>query len=199
MCGRFVLKSIEGIAGRFRLRWVGVPTRRVEISEWTGEIGSYNTRPTNTVAAVTNPDGERQLEPMRWGLIPFWWRESSPPKFATFNARNDRLTSGTWREPVKRSRCLVPAHGFYEWTGPKGRRIPHDIHRIDGEILAFAGLADTWANPETGEALWIDPGTTRIEDVEHLVAPYEWAGMADHVVPPLRGDGPHLIEPAATS
>ena len=228
MCGRFVLENVEGLVGRFRLRWVGTPTRRIEVSEWAGQVEGYNIRPTNTVAAIANPGGERQLELMRWGLIPFWWKQADPPKFATFNARDDKLTSGTWREPVKRSRCLVPAHGFYEWTGPKGRRVPHYIHRIDGEPFAFAGLADTWTTPATGElvrscsiittspnefmraihnrmpvvlpdseaeALWIDPETTRLEDVTHLVSPYEWAGMTEHVVAPLRGDGPHLIEP----
>ncbi len=46
-----------------------------------------------------------------------------------------------------------PPLGFYENTGPKGRRVPHYIHRIDGEVFAFAGLADTWTNPETGEVI----------------------------------------------
>ena len=51
--------------------------------------------------------------------------------------------------------------------------------------------------PDTeAEDLWVDPGTTRLQDVKHLVSPYEWEGMTEHVVAPLRGDGPHLIEPA---
>lgn len=218
-----------GLAGRFNLRWVNVSEQRVEVSEWAHRgFGSYNISPTSTVVAITSPDGDRYLEFMRWSLIPFWWREADPPKFATFNARDDRLDSGMWREPVKRSRCLVPAHGFFEWTGPKGKRVPHYIHRADGDLFAFAGLADTWTNPGTGEvirscsivttspnefmkpihnrmpvilpdteaeALWVDPKTTRLEDVQHLVTPREWEGMAEHAVAPLRGDGPELIEP----
>ena len=98
-------------------------------------------------------------------------------------------------------------------------------------MFAFAGLADTWANPGTGEVvrscsiittspnefmkpihnrmpavlpdteaetLWTDPGTARLEDIKHLVSPYDWEGMTEHLVAPLRGDGPHLIKPATT-
>jgi putative SOS response-associated peptidase YedK len=35
---------------------------------------------------------------------------------------------------------VIPADGFYEWTGPKHARQPFWIHRRDGELLLFAGL-----------------------------------------------------------
>ena len=34
----------------------------------------------------------------------------------------------------------MPADGFYEWTGPRGKRQPLNIHRSDGFPLALAGL-----------------------------------------------------------
>ena len=35
---------------------------------------------------------------------------------------------------------MIPASGFYEWTGPSDARQPLWIHRRDGDLLFFAGL-----------------------------------------------------------
>jgi putative SOS response-associated peptidase YedK len=35
---------------------------------------------------------------------------------------------------------VIPASGFYEWTGPSYARQPFWIHRRDGDLLFFAGL-----------------------------------------------------------
>jgi putative SOS response-associated peptidase YedK len=235
MCGRYVLVDDETGIGAVFFYWQDLTREQWDQLFRDGKVmpvrKSYNISPTTMNPIVTaGPDGERRLELARWGLIPNWWKESSPPKFATFNARDDKLDSGTWRSPVRRSRCLVPANGFYEWTGPKSNRIPHFIHkpRKDGrpELIAFAGLADTWTNADTGEAvrsytivttapnkfmepihdrmpvilqdpetwtLWLDLRTTSLDGVKHLIQPQEWEGFAEHVVAPLKGDGPELV------
>jgi putative SOS response-associated peptidase YedK len=41
-------------------------------------------------------------------------------------------------------RCLVPADGFYEWTGPKGKRRPFLLRPRGPELIAFAGLYERW-------------------------------------------------------
>ena len=66
-----------------------------------------------------------------------------------------------WRDAWARSRCLVPAEGWYEWqalervdpaTGEiRKAKEPHFIRRKDGALLCFAGLASWWKNPQTGE------------------------------------------------
>ncbi|MEX0761798.1 MAG: SOS response-associated peptidase [Dehalococcoidia bacterium] len=150
MCGRFVYINIDGIGVRFRL--VGGGRDKSELQLAFGDFGpprsSYNVAPTQTIPVVTNVDGQRRLELMRWGLIPSWWKQVDPPK-SSFNARDDRLTGrGMWSGPFRRRRCLVPANGFYEWTGEKGSRRPLFIHRRDGDLFAFAGLFDTWVSPE---------------------------------------------------
>ena len=247
MCGRYVLVETEaGLEQIFvreqdlsrdewqRLEQEGRVIERTPPIERPDYKPSYNIAPTTFNPIVTtDEEGRRQVEMARWGLIPFWWKEDTPPKFSSFNARDDKLTSGTWREPAKRSRCLVPANGFYEWTGPKGKRVPHFIHHpgSDGapELFAFAGLADTWTNPESGEvvrsyaiitsepneimkpihnrmpvvlqdtetwALWLDPATTALEGVKHLLEPADWHGFNEYAVASLRGNGPELVEPA---
>jgi putative SOS response-associated peptidase YedK len=113
----------------------------------------YNVRPTDTMPIITwDESGRRVLELARWGLVPSWWKELKPPRMATFNARADSLAdSGMWRGPFRRSRCLVPASGFYEWPEKGGGKPPVFIHRRDRAMFAFAGLADTWTNPVSGE------------------------------------------------
>ena len=113
----------------------------------------YNVRPTDTMPIITwGEDGRRRLELARWGLVPSWWKESGPPKFSTINARAETLASSSmWRGPFKMSRCLVPASGFYEWPEKGKGKPPVFVYPRDHKMFAFAGVADTWSNPETGE------------------------------------------------
>jgi putative SOS response-associated peptidase YedK len=104
--------------------------------------------PTQQVVTVTNHEGRRRLEWMKWGLIPYWTKADDLPR-NTINARADRLAeSGIWKRPLARSRCLIPADGYYEWTGPKTSRRPLLFRRRDLGLFAFAGLFDRWTNPE---------------------------------------------------
>lgn len=48
-------------------------------------------------------------------------------------------------------RCLVPADGFYEWTGPKGKRRPFLLRPRGAQLIAFAGIYERWRNGEGGE------------------------------------------------
>jgi putative SOS response-associated peptidase YedK len=85
----------------------------------------YNVCPTDTIDAVIERDGRRELVPMRWGLVPSWW--SKPLKdmrVATFNARAETVTDKPmFREAFRRTRCLIPASGYYEWhDSPAGKQ-----------------------------------------------------------------------------
>src|SRR4051794_16377667 len=52
----------------------------------------------------------------------------------------------------KERRCIIPANGFYEWTGEKGAKQPHLFTAADGSpVLAFAGLWDRWLDPESDD------------------------------------------------
>jgi putative SOS response-associated peptidase YedK len=61
------------------------------------------------------------------------------------------LQRPAFREAFVQRRCVVPADGFYEWTGPKGKRQPLRIHLRAGGPMPFAGLYDSWY-PEKGSA-----------------------------------------------
>ncbi|MFM8384159.1 MAG: SOS response-associated peptidase, partial [Actinomycetota bacterium] len=50
-----------------------------------------------------------------------------------------------------RTRCLVPASGYYEWATELGRyktKQPVYISRQDQRLLAFTGIYESWTSPE---------------------------------------------------
>ncbi len=101
-------------------------------------LPSFNVAPTQQSLVVV--DGPRRLDVMRWGLIPAWAKEA---RFGarTINARAETVAEKpAFRAAFRARRCLVPADGFYEWTGPRKCRRPLYIRRADGHPLALAGL-----------------------------------------------------------
>jgi putative SOS response-associated peptidase YedK len=113
-----------------------------------------NIAPTDPVEVVRPSAGGTELVPMRWGLVPSWWKKPLKQLPATFNARAEGIAGKPmFRDAFKRHRCVVPSSGYYEWiTRPDGKQ-PYFISAADGGTLSFAGLWDRWKNPETGEFL----------------------------------------------
>jgi hypothetical protein len=98
----------------------------------------YNIAPTTMIDVVVDRGKGRELIPMRWGLIPEWWKQEANKVGATFNARGEEVASKPmFRASFRKRRCIIPASGFYEWTGPKTDRQPHYFTRADGQILGF--------------------------------------------------------------
>ena len=115
----------------------------------------YNICPTTTIDAVIERDGKRIVEPMRWGLVPSWWKNTLKELPATFNARAETVAEKPmFRSAFKRGRCIIPASGYFEWTATADKKKqPHYFTRRDGEIISIAGLWEEWNNPDTGKAL----------------------------------------------
>ena len=64
--------------------------------------------------------------------------------------------SARWQAPrsFKRSRCLIPISGYYEWQNtPSGKQPWYFTAADNSPILTVAGLWDEWKNRETGERL----------------------------------------------
>jgi putative SOS response-associated peptidase YedK len=164
MCGRYFRRSDkQQIAEAFRL---GLPT--------TFEIlPSFNVAPQTfqPVARLSSETGERELVPMRWGLVPFWAKESKVA-FSTINAKSETLsTSPAFREAFKRRRCLIPLDGFYEWQplSPKLKQ-PYAVGLTSGALFAVAGLWDRWKDKATG--LYLETFTIITTDPNPLMEPF---------------------------
>jgi putative SOS response-associated peptidase YedK len=119
-----------------------------------------------------NAEGQRELVSMRWGLVPFFWKKTLKDVPATFNARVETVhEKPMFRDAFKKRRCVIPASGFYEWTGEKGDKQPHLFTAADGSpVLAFAGLWDHWRNPATGEDML--SATMIVSDASAWMGPY---------------------------
>ena len=91
---------------------------------------------------------------MRWGLIPGWWKKTAKEVPSTFNARAETVAQKPmFRSAFKRTRCIVPASGYYEWQTIDRVKQPYFISAGDGAVLSIAGLWDQWKEPETGETI----------------------------------------------
>jgi putative SOS response-associated peptidase YedK len=96
-------------------------------------------------------------EPLRtsvayWNLTPPWHRAPIKEwKAQCNNARSEEMAGkSSFKDAVKKRRCIIPATAFYEWTGPKGAKQKHRITRRDGEPMFFAGLYSPANDPERG-------------------------------------------------
>ena len=144
MCGRYTVTRQQGLIEDLEAA-LGPDT---EHSEWWKP--RFNVAPTQPAPVVTLRDGQRTLELMRWGLIPFWGTQPGAKPPLMINARVESLgAKQVFRDALAHKRCLVPADGFFEWKrgGGKGQvPTPMYIHPADHRFVAFAGL---WARAKT--------------------------------------------------
>ena len=147
MCGRFTNRlTWEELVRLYRLT-IQAPPHNLQ--------PRYNICPTDPVDVVTERDGDREFVRMRWGLVPSWWpKPLKELKAATFNARTETVADKPFfRDAFRRTRCLIPASGYYEWQNTVTGKQPWYFTRADGEPMTFAGLWDEWKDKATGEAL----------------------------------------------
>lgn len=107
----------------------------------------YNIAPSTQVPIVrarsSEPGDAPERVDARWGLIPAWVRDPAGFKMLLFNARVEQAhEKPSFRDAMRRQRCVFPASGFFEWLpGPAGKE-PRYIHPRAGGVVLFAGL---WA------------------------------------------------------
>lgn len=139
MCGRFVgFRPIEVLRDHFPIDHAAVET-----------TANYNVAPSQEVLAIVRREDANWLQRLHWGLVPFWAREPSIGN-RLINARAETVAAKpSFRSAFRRRRCLIIADGFYEWTGPKGRKQPVFITLPGEDPFAFAGLWERWRPPGT--------------------------------------------------
>ena len=110
----------------------------------------YNVAPTQPIPVVRLDAGKRSFVLLRWGFVPAWVKD--PRNFSLLiNARGESvLDKPSFRNAMRRRRCLIPADGFYEWHDGTPRR-PYFVRARSGGPLAFAGLWETWTGPNGEE------------------------------------------------
>lgn len=144
MCGRFTLTNpapwLAEILG-------------VKDSENAGSIPPrYNISPGTDICIVrakeSEEKNEREIALARWGLVPFWAKDSNFGA-RTINARSETAAQKpTFRAAFRYKRCLIPADGFYEWSVNGRKKQPFFIHLEDRKPFAFAGLWESWTGAD---------------------------------------------------
>jgi putative SOS response-associated peptidase YedK len=146
MPGRFFLT--EGVAGM-------------------ADLPRWNIAPGQEVITLTI-EGARH---MRWGLIPVGRvnARGRPVMDTIVNARSETIFDKSAFVDVKRA--VVPASGWYEWTGEKRRKQPWRITRKDGGLLYFAAIYDIWNGPSGVQVHQVAtvtcPPSADVRDIHH--------------------------------
>ena len=145
MCGRFAQpRSSEDLARIFRAR---------AATALPGE--QFNVAPTDEVSAVLERDADRLVDAFRWGLVPHW-ADGVGGAARRINARAETVErSPAYRAAFRGRRCIIPADAFYEWRRDSAMRRPqpYAVERVDGAVMALAGLWARWRDPTSGTRL----------------------------------------------
>ena len=144
MCGRFTQ----------HLSWAELHRLADLIGQPRNLAPRFNISPTSQIEVIRRTNHGRELVPMRWGLVPSWWKKPLSELAAAFNARAETVAvKPMFRSAFKSRRCIIPASGFYEWTVLRSAKMPHYFSSPSGAPLAFVGLWESWRDPESGETL----------------------------------------------
>lgn len=146
MCGRFTnAAKKEQIRKEFNISFNNPIT----------DAPRFNIAPSQMIDVVFEPETERIVSQLKWGLVPHWAKDADIGN-RMINARSETLREKpSFREAFKSRRCIIPTTGFYEWkkaTGGNAKQ-PFYFYLNDREVFGFAGLWEEWLDKQTGEML----------------------------------------------
>lgn len=84
--------------------------------------------------------GEPTTEMVPWGYLSAWAKKEGYRP--AINAKREKLLDGYYRSMMKTGRVVVPAEGWFEWTGEKSPKQPWYIKAKDDSPLFFAALTN---------------------------------------------------------
>jgi putative SOS response-associated peptidase YedK len=115
--------------------------------------GRFQLRPGGFVSAIAEVDGERRVEALRWGLVPFWTpaEDVRAGRRAVWARAETLAKRASFRQALAGQRCIVPISGFFvsardsENSG-QGRTLL--IRPRGGGLWPVAALWDEWVSSE---------------------------------------------------
>jgi Uncharacterized conserved protein len=196
MCNRYSLTAeLSDLTNDFRIDRVHAPY-----------LMRYNIAPTQQVPIIQQVGEERCLNLQRWGLMPYWGKNS-------INAGIETLVERRYlRNMLTKKRCIVPCSGFYIWkTEKKTKSAWRVVHRTL-TTFAMPGIYDVWLDSERNEYpmctvitrgyafgtdhplpivldghsidRWLDPSETRTEALQAMLRSVEEADFRMYPVTP---------------
>lgn len=128
----------------------------------------FNIAPTQSAPICFASGGTLKLTDARWWFVPHWHKGGVKDwKATTFNAKIETAREKpTFRSAWKNNRCIVPATGYYEWTGEKGKKQPWLISVNQNiPVFFFAGL---YSKRSDGEFTYTILTRDAAPEIEHL-------------------------------
>lgn len=117
---------------------------------------SYNLTPGHDAPVVLcDAQGEREVQTMRWGLVPSWTKKGTQPDhFRMFNARSETVgEKSVFSRLLSSKRCIFLCEGFYEWKKDGSKKQPFYIHLGEDRVMHMAALYDVWHTGEGDQTL----------------------------------------------
>ena len=107
----------------------------------------YNAAPAQLLPVITL--GSAGLSHFYWGTAPEW-SKNKPIGEKIINVRLEQINERpTLKKQLKRSRCIIPADGFYGWKKiGKKTAVPYRIELKPKGMFAVAGLWDEYDDEE---------------------------------------------------
>lgn len=106
-----------------------------------GYTNRFNVSPTQTVSIVMNDRfGQRTMQESRWGLFPFWAKDSVNADQATLSQKPYLARM------LRKQRCVVPCSGFFGRKQLGRERDPRAMHIVlpNQPVFGMAGFYDSW-------------------------------------------------------
>ena len=128
MCGRYVVKNP-----------ISKTNKLVKKAIQVEETENYNAHPYQKLPVIKKYKNGNTLENLSWGLIPIWAKKKAFK--ALINARLETINEKiSFKELIKKYRCVAVADGFYEWKREDNKKTPYYFERTDNKSIFFAGI-----------------------------------------------------------
>ena len=130
MCGRYVVTNS-----------VSKTKKIVKKAIFVEDTQNFNAHPYQKLPIIKKYKNGNTLENMKWGIIPKWAKDKNFKSL--INARLETIDEKiTFKNLIKKFRCIAIADGFYEWKRDNNDKKPFYFTRSDQRPLYIAGIFD---------------------------------------------------------
>lgn len=109
------------------------------------------------IGVIHLKDNALVMEPMQWGLIPFWCKDRALAHQLwnqTPNARSESMfEKPAYRDAARQRRGIIVVDSFFEHHHFAGKTYPFNISLRNGNAMLMAVIWDEWTDQTTGEVI----------------------------------------------
>ena len=128
MCGRYVVTNP-----------VNKTKKIVKTSIKVENDLNYNAHPSQELPIIKKYSNGFSLEKIKWGIVPSWAKNKDFK--ALINARLETINEKvSFKNLIKKTRCVSVMDGFYEWKREGAIKTPHYFTRDDKATMYVAGI-----------------------------------------------------------